>query len=142
MENEEMQLTEAARGFLRESARWSKFLAIVGFIFIGLIVILAIFVGAIFSSLPDTGNFPLGAMKGFLTAIYLIMAVIYFFPVYYLYKYANDTKEAIDSNDNELLAKGLESLKSHHKFFGIMTIVALSFYALGILFSIIAGIAS
>ena len=38
-ENFENQLTTAAVGFLQESAKWSKFMAIIGFIGIGLMVL-------------------------------------------------------------------------------------------------------
>jgi hypothetical protein len=132
--NNEMQLNTSALEFLKESAKWSKFLAIMGFIGIGFMVLAAIFMGAFMSMIPTTAEStefnPLGAMKGFISVLYLIMAVLYFFPVFYLYKYANDTKNAIQNNDSELLSNGLGFLKSHHKFLGIMMIVILSLYVL------------
>ena len=107
-------------------------------------VLAAIFMGAVMSMIPTAAQStefnPLGAMKGFLSVFYLIIAAIYFFPVYYLYKYANDTKNAIQNNDSELLSTGLGFLKSHHKFLGIMMIVILSLYVLMFIGMITMGI--
>ena len=141
--NNEMHLNTSALEFLKESAKWSKFLAITGFVGIGLMVLAAIFMGAVMSMVPtaeSTEFSPLGAMKGFISVLYLIIASIYFFPVYYLYKYANDTKNAIQNNDSELLSTGLGFLKSHHKFLGIMMIVILSLYVLMFIGMITMGI--
>jgi len=79
----------------------------------------------------------MGAMKGLLAAFYVVIAVIYFFPVYYLFKYAKGMKQALDSSNSELLSDSLVYLKSHHKFLGIMTIVILSLYLLAIVGGVI-----
>ena len=142
--NNEMHLNASALEFLKESTKWSKFLAIMGFVGIGFMVLAAIFMGAFMSMIPtatESSEFnPLGAMKGFISVLYLIIAAIYFFPVYYLYKYANDTKNAIQNNDSELLSNGLGFLKSHHKFLGITMIVVLSLYVLMFIGMITMGI--
>ena len=142
--NNEMHLNASALEFLKESAKWSKFLAIMGFVGIGFMVLAAIFMGAVMSMIPTAAEStefnPLGAMKGFLSVLYLIIAAIYFFPVYYLYKYANDTKNAIQDNDSELLSTGLGFLKSHHKFLGITMIVVISLYVLMFVGLIATGI--
>lgn len=142
-QNNGMQLNASALEFLRESAKWSKFLAIMGFIGIGFMVLAAIFMSTIMATLPNENSIPLaGAMKGFLGGIYLVMAALYFFPVYYLYKFSNDTKIALQTNNDDLLATGLGHLKSHYKYLGIMMIVILSLYALVFVGAIIFGIAA
>jgi hypothetical protein len=140
--NNEMHLNASALEFLKESAKWSKFLAIMGFIGIGFMVLAAIFMGTIMSLLPMGGG--MGVTEAmpftFISILYIIIAGLYFFPVYYLYKYANDTKIAIQNNDSELLSTGLGFLKSHHKFLGIMMIVILSLYVLMFIGMIAMGI--
>ncbi|WP_248574847.1 DUF5362 family protein [Flavobacterium sp. H122] len=140
MENKEtyLVLTNSAKEFLKESAKWSKFLAIVGFVGIGLMVVMGLFMGTLFSSLPNTGTLPIPG--AFFSLIYLVFAVIYFFPIFYLYKYAEHTRKAIDSNDSEVLQNAFEKLKSHHKFLGVTALVVLSIYALGILLALFGGI--
>ena len=138
MNDHDLKLNDYAIAALRESAKWCMFLSIIGFIFIGLMVIGGIFMAVALSAIPDDpygggmGMNPLGAVKGYLGLFYIVFALIYFFPVYYLYKYANGTKEALESGNEELLAEGLTNLKSHHKFLGIFTIITIALYILAI----------
>ncbi|MGC4039238.1 MAG: DUF5362 family protein [Flavobacterium sp.] len=143
MKNHELKLNDLAVSALRESAKWSFFLAIVGFIFIALMVVVGIVMGAALSGIPDDpygggmGMNPLASIKSYLGGFYIVMALIYFFPVYYLFKYANGTKAALDSGNEDSLAEGLVNLKSHHKFLGIFTIVMIAFYILAIIGGVI-----
>jgi small-conductance mechanosensitive channel len=137
----DLQLTWDSKGFLKETAKWAYFLSIMGYIGIGLLIIFAIFAGTIFSSLGEVGG--MGSMPvAFITSLYLLLAVLYFFPVYYLNKFGSNTKTALASNDSDMLGSALEYLKSHYKFIGIMTIVVMSLYVLAIVFAIIAGVAA
>ena len=117
-----IKLNQLAIDYLKESAKWSMFLAIMGFIGIGFMVLAALAMGVFFSARM---SFPFG---GFLSGIYILMAVLYFFPIYYLYKYATDIKTSLSENDEEGLATALGYLKSHHKFLGISIIVIISLY--------------
>jgi hypothetical protein len=133
MENQNnLQLNEEAVAGLRESAKWSTFLAILGFIGIGFMVLGAIFAGIAMSAIPDdpyeSGMGPMSAMKGFIPLIYIVFAVIYFFPVLYLYKYAKGMKDAINFQNSDTLSEACVQLGKHHKFLGIMTIVLISLY--------------
>ncbi len=132
--NSNLQLTEESKSFLREIAKWAYFLSILGFLGVGFMIILALFMGTIFSKLGVFGA-RFGMMEGgFITVIYLLLAVLYFFPVYYLFQFASKAKLALDKSDNEKLTASLEYLKSHYKFIGILVLVFISFY--GIVFSI------
>lgn len=138
--NSNLQLTAESQSFLRETAKWAYFLSILGFVGIGFLILLAMFMGTIFSKLGVfAGGFNRMPMMGvgFITFIYLILAVIYFFPVYYLFQFASKAKAAFKSKDNEKLTDSLEFLKSHYKFMGILTIVIFSFYGVIFLFSLI-----
>jgi len=140
--SDEFVVTEAAWTYLTEIAKWARFLAIVGFIFLVVLVIIALFMGSIMgatmSEIDDEAAGAMGAlMGGGMTALYLLMAALYFFPTWYLYRFATRTKQALASSDSELLAGGLEQLKSCFKFMGILMIIVLAFYALGIVFAII-----
>lgn len=133
-----LSLNDLAISALRESGKWSMFLAIVGFIFIGLFVLLGIFMSAVMSAIPATtdpyggamGTNPIMAMKSYFGIFYIVMALLYFFPVYYLYNYAKGIKDALASGNENVLATALVNLKSHHKFLGIMMIVIISIYIL------------
>ncbi|WP_396149403.1 hypothetical protein [Flavobacterium sp.] len=148
MENEkqtgnfENQLTTAAVGFLQESAKWSKFMAIIGFIGIGLMVLVSLFMAIGFSAMGASTMPELPFSMSVFSIIYVLFAAIYFFPVYYLYQYATKTSAALHSKNKQLLTDGLENLKSHHKFLGIFTLILVSLYGFIFVFAILGGILS
>ena len=135
----ELQLDSTAKEFLKETAKWAHFLSILGFIGIGFLVLIAVFAGTIFSAMGNSmqgmrmysGSF--GVIMG---AVYFIIALLYFFPVYYLFKFSTNAKKAFANNDSESLTESLGYLKSHYKFIGILMIVCLALYALTFVFAI------
>lgn len=131
-----LTLSNKELAFLKEAAKWANFLAILGFIGIGFMVIFAFFASALFAFLPSSQTIP-GFMGGLFTVVYLILAAIYFFPVYYLYGFASRTKKAIIFSDNTAISKAFEFLKSHYKFIGILYIVLMGLYVLGGIFAAI-----
>jgi hypothetical protein len=139
-----LELNQLAKDALREGAKWTFFLSIMGFIGVGIMVLAAIFMTIALSSVPSeldsSGMF--GAMKGFISLFYLLMAVLYFFPIYYLYKYSSKVKTALQFNDSNLLADAFVNLKSHHKFLGISIIVIMSLYLLIAIGAVITMIGS
>jgi hypothetical protein len=141
-ENYENQLTTAAVGFLQESAKWSKFMAIIGFIGIGLMVLVSLFMAIGFSAMSASTMPELPFPMSVFSILYVLFAAIYFFPVYYLYQYATKTSAALHSKNKQLLADGLENLKSHHKFLGIFTLIIVSLYGFIFVFAILGGILS
>jgi hypothetical protein len=139
-----LELNQLAKDALKEGAKWTFFLSIMGFIGVGLMVLAAIVMTITLSTLPDeVGSFGFfGAMKNFLSLFYLLMAVLYFFPIYYLYKYSSNVKTALQFNDSNLLADAFVNLKSHHKFLGISIIVIFSLYLLIIIGAVITMVGS
>lgn len=149
LENFDMKLNETAKGFLKEAAKWAYFLSILGYIGIGFIVVAAVFAGTIVAAMGkmgggmDSGMHPMGSLGGtFITILYLVIAVLYFFPVYYLNKFSVNLKAAFRDNNTESLTTSFEYLKSHYKFIGIMMLVVFAIYALIFIIAIVAGIAA
>ena len=139
----ELQLDESAKDFLKETAKWAYFLSIIGYVGIGLLVLIAIFAGTFFSLMSNSvpGMAAAGGSFGFMfSIIYLIMALLYFFPVYYLNKFASNAKKAFRDNDSEALTNSFQYLKSHYKFIGILTVVLLALYGVILIFAVIAGL--
>lgn len=138
---EELQLTDAAKGFLKETAKWAYLLAIIGFVGIGLIIIVALFAGTIlsgfFSAMPGGMGSSMGIM---ITVVYLLLAALYFFPVFYLYKFASKAKIAFREEDTQGLTDSLEYLKSHYKFLGVMMLIMLGMYALILVIGVLAAL--
>ena len=127
---EQLTITSASKNFLRETAKWAFFLSIMGFIMIGFMLILSIFANTIFGMAAAMQP---GVPQNFgmiMTITYLVLAVIYFFPVYYLLQFSNKMKKALQTKNDDTLANAFEMLKSHYKFIGVFTIITISLYIL------------
>jgi hypothetical protein len=132
-ELEQLTLTSRAKGFLKETAKWCKFLSILGFLGLGLLFLSSFFISTIYASMPQSTSIPFN-LGTVMTIFYIIMIAIYIFPLYYLHQFSVKLKKAVTSKDDEVLASAFEMLKSHYKFVGVFTIIMLSIY-------ILAGIA-
>ena len=139
--NQDLLVTSEMKNYLLEAAKWAKFLAIVGFVFIGLLVRGAFTFGSIISTLMGgMGNSSAMGASGFaaggagiiMTVYFLLIALLYFFPCLYLYQFATRTQNAIRANLEFDLAYAFSRLKSFFKFIGILFIIILAFYALGV----------
>ena len=53
----ELFVTDEAKGYINETRKWAKFLAILGFIGSGLIAIMAVFAGSMFSAIWGSASF-------------------------------------------------------------------------------------
>jgi hypothetical protein len=141
----DLQVTPQAQNYLTESARWGKFLAIMGFILCGFMVIIAFFIPVFLTQLPpyNTMSSDLSSgMKVGMTIVYLILALLFFFPCFYLYKFSVKMQSAAKTVSQDNFEESLMNLKSMFKFYGIFTIIILSFYALAFVVGIIAAAVS
>jgi hypothetical protein len=134
----ELQVDQQSIGYLSETARWAKFLSIVGFVVCGLMVIFSLFFSSIMSTISKigSGNDSFGASTMAISnyafsIVYIIIALLYFFPCLYLFNFSSKMQTALRNNDQLNLNAALGNLKSCFKFVGILTIVVLSFYLLG-----------
>ncbi len=138
---QKITLTPNAIRFLFEIRKWASFLAIMGFIGIGFIVLLALFAGVIFSVLP-MGDADMPFPGIIFSIIYLALAGVYFFPVYYLYQFTTRLKTALMQRSDEFLEAAMGFLKSHYKFIGIFTIVMLALYPIIMIVAVVFGVMS
>src|ERR1700761_2153299 len=131
----DLQVDHSATLYLRDAARWAKFLAVAGFIFCGLFVVVAILfvslLSSLFNSVGAQGTYGIGAVP--IAFIYICIAVLNFFPCLYLYNFAARMQTALRSNDQEQLNLSFKNMRSFYRFVGVMMIIALGFFLLGIL---------
>ncbi len=145
-----INVDQAGKSHLADAAKWAKFLAVFGFIICGLIVIIGIFFGSFFSMLTSQyGSNPynelpvnsgLGSVMGTAMAfVYILMALIYFFPCLYLFRFATKMKNAIASNDQTVLNASFQNLKAAFRFVGILTIIGMAFWVLAIIVGLLGA---
>lgn len=126
-QSNQLTVSPAASVYLTETGRWAKFLAVLGFCFVALVVIGGLFAGSILSSMGGPLPYPSFAFG----LIYVVIGLVYFFPVYYLFKFATQLKPALQDKNSSDLESAFENLKSHYKFIGILMIITLGLYVLG-----------
>ncbi|HQU56904.1 MAG: DUF5362 family protein [Chitinophagaceae bacterium] len=138
-----LSVDEQAKRFLKESARWGKFLSIVGFIVCILLVVAGIYFATVSSQFTNEfrrygSNMPFEKLGAAIAIVYIVIAIIYFFPCLYLFKFSNHMSTAMASNDQAQMNEGFMHLKSMFKYVGIFTIIILCLYLLGL----VAGLSS
>ncbi|MET0392499.1 MAG: DUF5362 family protein [Chitinophagaceae bacterium] len=143
-----LSVDPVSKSHLAEAARWAKFLAIVGFIMCGLVVLVGIFAGSFFSmfssrysSYDNDVAFSSGGVGIFMAVLYIGIAILYFFPCLFLYQFAAKMKVALQSDDQDTLNVSFQSLKKMFRFVGILTIIFLSFYAIALIIGLIGAAA-
>lgn len=137
LETDQFNLNSTSVEYLRETAKWARFLSIVGFVFIGIIVLIALTAGSTLGAVMAASGSPIGGLA--ITIIYLLMAGLFFPPTLYLYRYSKNIKAAIETNNQSLLTEGMGNMKSVFKFWGIYMAVILSIYAVLIVFALVGG---
>ena len=133
-------IDSSGHAYLSETVKWAKFLAILGFIMCGFMVLAAFFIGTFMSMLSPMSNLEgmegapmpmIGRLGGgFLTVLYLIIAFVYFIPCLYLYRFADRTQRGLLGSDQYIFTSGLHQLKSLFRFMGILSIVVIGLYLL------------
>lgn len=118
---------------LEQVRKWSKFLAILGFVSLGFVALMGLFF--ILGSSEMTRN--LSGLSGFsgvfIGIFYLLMGLLYYFPTKYLYDFSQEISHSLQRNKDYYLKNSFESLKALFRFLGIVAIITLGMYALMIL---------
>lgn len=128
----DLQLDAIAKTHLKEAARWARFLAISGIIALALVVIITGIAVTITPEPSPNGAYNLGYTVGsVLTA--LLVATLYFFPFLFLLRFANKMHVAIDASDTVALNESFRNLKITFRYLGVLTLIFLVLFGLGLL---------
>lgn len=130
----DLTLSQHAREFLGEAAKWGRFLSILTFISLGLTIFSSIFMGPLMNILvrntyPTSEEVSSIVISFFYFCFYLLISLFYFFPTYYLFKFSKHTRKALNalnSGDDLELTRAFQFLKSHFKYIGISTVILFS----------------
>ncbi len=127
-EKKNLEITGDINKYLDSASKWSKFLAILGFVFIGIMVVAGFIMSIAMSFLPFGQNnfFPFPPFLFGL--IYLVIAAIYLLPLLYLFRFSTYIQRALATGNQNLLASAFKNLKAHYKFIAIFIIVMFCLY--------------
>ncbi|QNK61927.1 hypothetical protein H7F33_15380 [Pedobacter sp. PAMC26386] len=133
-------ITEDIRSYIYDAAKWTRFLSIVGFVLTAMCVMSAFSVAPMLEALSKTmpGNPMLKLGPAVWTIVYLLFALLQFYPSFLLYKFSTSANKAVLFADQPSLGEAISKLKSFFKFWGILTLVIISLYILMIVL-VIAG---
>jgi hypothetical protein len=137
-----LQIDHQSSAHLGETARWAKFMAIMGFIGCALMVLFALFLGTVLSYFSRIGGGVSALPGGFgalLSVFYILIALLYFFPCLYLFNFASKMQVAIRGNDQQQLNESFRNLKACYRFVGILMIIGLCVWGLFIILAIIGA---
>jgi len=139
-----MSIDPVTREHLSETAKWARFLAIVGLISLLLLVALGIYSAVMLNQYESEYGYRrrgLGSMLGIGTAItYFIVFLIYIFPIVFMLRFANKMQQALNGNDQEALNGSFQNLKVCFRYIGIVTIIFLVIMALGLFLGIVGSL--
>lgn len=136
-----MEIDEPIKSNMLEMARWTKFLAIVGFVFMGLMLFLGLLVGTLAGSLMSNYFGGLGGVGAIgIIFVFVIIISLYFYPTLALFKYSKLIRQALITNNKELFYMAMNWLKNMFKYMGILMIIVLSLYGIQLIFALIIGI--
>lgn len=132
-----LSLTFAGEDFLKTGAQWAQFLSIVMFCMTGVMIVLAVLIMVLAPTLSEYQDFS-GMSMGSFGFTYLVMAVIYFFPALFQYRFATGVKSAIKERDEEKLNSSLNFFKKYNLYMGILTIIMLGITLIVIIVMVVA----
>lgn len=138
MENEkslfDLSVDSIGKAHLLDTAKWARFLAIVGFIGLGLLILFSI-ISLITAPVKDDFNtstaYDTGVVAGTIIG-FLLIAALYFFPCLFLLRFANKMKTAIEANDITALNEAFKNLKVTFRYLGVLTIIFIVLFFLGL----------
>ena len=139
---ENLNLNQASLSFLSQIRSWTRIISIIMFIMIGFMILAGIMMSVMMKTLVSNElqtpmPFPAGAMA----LMYVLMAVLYFFPVYYLYRFSENLGHALNTGSEDALTTSLQFLKNHYTFVGVLLIIGIVLMALAFIIAIFIGVA-
>lgn len=132
-----LSIDNTAKSHLNDTARWAKFLAIAGMVFLVIalaasILSVTVLADSDFSVLvndAERDQFTTATKIGTVVGM-LMMLIIAFFPLLFLLQFSNKLRSALRSNNQEAMNLAFLNLKKYFRYIGIIMIIILSIYAL------------
>lgn len=133
-EIEKVEITEESLKNLNISRKWSMFIAIIGFIFLGLIIIIGILTSTfLFAFKPGEANSEIPGIG--ILAAFIILIIGYFLPVFFLYRFSKNIDHAVQTREKKELNKAFKNLKLYFVYMGVFFIIVLLLYIIALIIS-------
>jgi hypothetical protein len=121
---------------LRIAGQWGKLLAVFGFISVGFMLLVSLFLILFPFNQFDASIIPYP--PAIIGGVYLVLAFIYLFPVIYLYRFSSQAKKAFMHRDENHFHSSIQNLKILFRLTGIFTIASLVLVFIILMFALVA----
>lgn len=125
---------------LQRTQLWVRFLAILGFVWAGLMIVGGLLAGAAGAIAGVAGQE--GMQLAALLFVYPLLGVLYIYPSLCLLRYANNIRRFVASPVVGYLEAALDAQRAFWKFAGILAIVSIVATILLFVFAMVIGIAA
>ncbi len=140
LENFQLSFTPETESYLKTTAKWSFFLAIMGFLLIAFLLIMGITMfglSKVMNEYSDFKNLPFQVPYVLIGIFYILIAFIYFLPSYNLLKFGSKIQSGLKQRIQADVDEGLKNLKRLFMFFGVLTIITISLSIMLVPFTLI-----
>jgi hypothetical protein len=126
-ENTKIELRQDTLKNLNKLRKWTMFLSVTGFIFLGLIIILGLIAGTFLTAFNQSEKFQ-GIPDILVFSGFIVLALMNFFPVFFLFRFSKHAESAVSKLDSKELHSAIKSLKRFFISIGVLIILILSAY--------------
>lgn len=132
-----MELYPEAQIHLNRIRQWTYFFGIMGYIGIGLMLILGVGMFALGDTFYEMSETPFPSWIGLL---YVVFAGVYIYPVVKLMEFSSKMKTALGKADGLDLNGAFLALRQHYGFLGWMAVAVFILYILAFVALVIFGV--
>lgn len=104
------------------------FLAVTGFIFLGILIIAGALAGTFLSVFSAQKQYENSIPAWIIFATFIAVAILYFFTVLFLFRFAKHAGLTIENRSTDELRAALKNLRSFFVYTGILLILLLAIY--------------
>ena len=126
-----MEISPETLNNLNTTRKWTMFLSILGFIFLGLLIAFGLVTSTFLTifKLKDTNP---GLPEMVIIIGFFAAAAIYFFSILFLFRFSINIRDAVHEHDMNKLDKAFKYLRTFFSYIGIIMIIILSIYIVAI----------
>lgn len=125
----QLLVTEEIRSYIYDIAKWANFLAIVGFVIAGFMLLAALTLGTAINTNPEIAKM-LGALGNMgvtaITIVFIAYGLAIFYPSLLMFSYAKQAKLGVLYGEQEALNNALGRMRSLFKYWGIIVILLIA----------------
>ena len=107
--------------------KWTMFLAVSGFIFLGLVITLGLITSTFLTAFSNSDKMQ-GIPDALVYASFITVTLIIFFPILFLFRFSKHVSKAVSNLDGKEMHIAIKYLKRYFIYTGVLLIVFISVY--------------